>query len=293
MAFLLCDSFLAFSPAAVSEASAQEEYPYTYYGYVPAKIYRYNLTDPRTFFVPSVEGAFVGKTFYTWSTTSWDSAESYGFQVSATQNAKVTVFDLETKEQILTADVQAGNGFGFQPKAPAIVVQSDQPITLEYVHNGSLEHPAGATGFYSGYGSGVAYIGVKPNESTAIYLPVDSYDEAYIFACENDTQVTIDGSYHTTIDADSYHLLNQPGTHVINSSKKVIIEMLNWPNIPPQQGLQYNGVQIPCIQTVNIVQNVTLTPLGGGFPIMYVVIGAVAAAIAIIAFLLLKGRGRK
>jgi hypothetical protein len=245
----------------------------------------------RTFFVPSVEGGFVGRTFYTWSTTSWDPGESYGFRVSATQNSKITVWALDTKEQILTANVQADSGFGFQPKAHAIVVQSDQPITLEYLHNGSLENTAGHQ-LGGAYGSGVGYIGVKPNQDTAFYLSMDSYAEAYVFASENDTEVKID-SLLRTINADSYYLLNLPGTHVINSNKKVIIETLNWPNTPPYQGLHYNGVQIPCIQTVDVVPNVKLTPLGGSFPIMYVIAGAMAAAIAIVAFLLMRGRSRK
>jgi hypothetical protein len=235
----------------------------------------------RTFFVPSVEGGFVGTTFYSWSTISWDSGQSYGFRASATQNSTITVWNLQTKEQILKANVPADGGFGFQPKAPAIVVQSSQPITLEYLHNGSITKTSG-NDLGAAYGSGVAYIGVKANEDTAFYLSMDSYVEAYVFAYENNTQVTIDGSLVPTINADSYYLLTMPGTHIINSNKNVIIETLNWPDTPPQQGLDYNGVEIPCIQTVDMATNVTLTPLGGSFPIMYVTVGAAAAAIAII-----------
>ena len=247
--------------------------------------------EVRTLCVPSVEGGFVGKTFYSWSQKSWDPGESYGFRVSAAQDAVITVWNLETKQQILTKVVQAGSGFGFKPQAPVIVVQSDQPVTLEYVHNGSLESVDG-TGMYGAYGSGVAYIGVKPDEDTPFYLPVDSYVEAYIFASE-ETDITLD-SNDWTIGANSYYLITQPGTHVLRANGKLVIEILNWPFEPEFQGLQYEGVQVPSVQTVDVAPDVRLTPLGDSFPIMYVVIGVSAAAISgIAALLFIKGRTKK
>jgi hypothetical protein len=247
--------------------------------------------DTLTFFVPAVEGGFVGRNFYTLSRNDWDTGESYGYRVSATQNSKITVWNLETKAQILTANVPANSGFGFKPTAPAICVQSDQPVTLELVNNGSIER-ASSTGTYGAYGSGVGYFGVKPNEDTPFFLAVDSYVQAYIFASE-DTQVTVDGT-NRTIKANSYYLVTEPGMHVINSNKKVVVETLNWPNTPDYQGLQYNGIQITSIQTGDIVTNITLTPIGEGFPIMYIIIGAVAAAISVIVvFLFMRNRGKK
>ncbi len=246
--------------------------------------------EPQTFFVPSVEGGFVGKTFYSWSTTSWDATESYGFRVSVAEDTTVTVWNLETKEKILTANVKANSGLGFKPKAPAIVVQSDRPITLAYLHNGSLVNINGR-GVYSAYGSGVSYFGIKPNEETSIYLPIDSFVEAYIFANE-ETEIIVDSEVYT-IRADSYHLITQPGTHLIHSDKNVVVEVLNWPSTPEYQGLQYDGVQIPSIQTVDTVSNAEFTPLEGGFPIMYVLIGATAIAATIMAFLFAKNRSKK
>jgi hypothetical protein len=212
--------------------------------------------------------------------------------VSATQDTKITVYSLETKAQILPANVKANSGFGFKPTAPAIFVQSDKPVTLELVNNGSIER-ANSAGTYGAYGSGVGYFGVKPNEDTPFFLPVDSYDQAYIFASQ-DTQVTVDGTIRT-IKADSYYLVTDPGMHIINSIKNVVVETLNWPNTPDYQGLQYSGIQITSIQTANIVTNITLTPIGeSGFPMMYVIIGAAAAAIGVIVvFLFMRSRGKK
>jgi hypothetical protein len=249
--------------------------------------------DARSFFLPSAEGGFVGNTFYSWSQPSWDPIEHYGFRASAAQDAKITVLNIETKQQILTTNIQAGSGVSFKPSANAIVVQSDKPVTLEYLHNGSIANSQGHNGTFDAYGSGVAYLGVKPNEDTPFYLPADSSVEAYIFASE-DTDITLDWTLNWTIQADTYYSLSSPGTHIIRANKNVVVETLNWPGTPPYQGLVYNGVQIPSVQTVDMVVDVTLTPLGEGFPIMYVVIGAAAAGIGVIvAFIFMRGRGKK
>jgi hypothetical protein len=245
------------------------------------------LDGRHPFFVPAIEGGFLGKTFFSLSTTSWDPRESYGFRVSTAEDVNVKVWDLETRELMLTADITGGNGFGFKPKAPAIVVQSDRPIILEYIHNGSIS-TASSNGIYSAYGSGVGYFGVKPNEDTPFYLPGDSYVEAYIFASEN-TNIVLDGT-PISLEEDSHFLLPQPGTHIIRSDKNVVVQVLHWPSEPVEQGLQYRGVQIPCIQTINVVQEVTLTPLGEPFPISYLIIGSAAAAIAVAAVFLLRKR---
>ncbi len=244
--------------------------------------------DGTTFFVPSAEGGFVGRNFYSLSNTNWDTTESYGYRVSATQDTTVTVWSLETKEKILTANVKANSGLGFKPKAPAIFVHSDQPITLECVHNGSIIRSA--SGIYGAYGSGVGFFGVKPDEDTPFFLPVESYVEAYVFASE-DTEITVDGEVYS-IKADSYYVITTPGTHVIRANNKVIVETLNWPSTPEYQGLQYSGTAIPCIQTVDVIPEVTLTPIEqGGFPTTYVIIAAAAGAVVVL--LLARTRRKK
>ncbi|MBS7615425.1 hypothetical protein KEJ18_06840 [Candidatus Bathyarchaeota archaeon] len=247
--------------------------------------------NARTFYVPSAYGGFVGTAFYSWATTSWDWTENYGFRVSSVEDASVTVWSLETKEKLLTANVPGGGGLGFKPLAPAIFVQSDKPVTLAYFHNGSIESSVGNEGIFGAYGSGVGYFGVRPGEETPFFLSIDSYVEAYIFASE-DTEITVDGDVYS-IDADSYYVITTPGSHVISSNKNVVVETLNWPNTPEYQGLIYNGVQIPAVQTVDITVNVSLTSLGG-FPILYVIIGAAVVVVGVaIGLVIIRGRGKK
>jgi hypothetical protein len=250
-----------------------------------------------TFYVPCTEGGFVGEHFFSVSVerNTWDTLESNGYRVSATQDTTITVWDLQTKQQLLTADVPAGSGYGFKPAALAFFVESDHPVSLVHIHNGSIERAANSgpsQGIHGAYGSGVGYFSVKPDEETPFYLPVDSYVETYIFASE-DTQVTIDG-IESTVSANNYLTYTIPGTHTVSANKNVIVETLNWPSTPEYQGLQYSGVQVPCIQTVDLMTGATLIPLTGGFPMTYIVIGAAVAAVAVIVVILvLRGRGKK
>jgi len=255
-------------------------------------------TEIHCFFVPCVEGGFVGKVFYTLSANVWDYLRDYGFRISAVEDAEVTVYSLETKEVLNEFTIQSGSGVGFMPVAPSISVQSDNPITLQYVHNGSIDQMApyagGSTsvGTYSGYGVGLTFIGIRPNQETVLYFPIDEHNEAYFFALET-TQLTIDGITRT-VEADSYFRFPQPGTHRIVSDKSIVMQLNHWPLEPPNQGLQFSGAVIPCVQTVDIDIDVTLTPIGEAFPMTYIIIGAAAAAVAaVVGFFVMRSRSKK
>ncbi len=255
--------------------------------------------DAHCFYVPSAEGGFVGTFFLTRSVKEWDVRMDFGYRVSALKDTIVKVFDLETKQLIKEYPVEGGIGVAFKPKAEAIAVQSDKPITLLLTHNGSIEqtHPlAGGNpkvGEYSGYSEGVTFIGVRPEEETQIYLPVNAQNNVFFFASE-DTQITIDDEITQTISADSYHLFTIPGTHKITSNKNIIVQITHWNGEPDYQGIWFTGAIIPCIQTVDVNPTVTLTSLEGGFPLMYIIIGAgTAAAAVIVAILVMRKRGGK
>jgi hypothetical protein len=234
--------------------------------------------------VPSAEGGFVGKTFFTTSTTDWDSIEDYGFHISVTQDSKITIWDLDAKGKIIDSSVKGGEGIVVQPKANAILVQSTEPITLEWLANGTTTRLGG-----DAYGGGIAYIGVKPNEETPFFLSTNSTIEAYIFAYKQ-TTVSLDDS-SVSIDAGSYFVLTTPGAHIISSDQNIVIEILSWPLYPNFQGLNFGGVEIPCIQMVDVVPNVTLTPLEEAFPMIYIIIGvAIAFVVVVLGFFIMRRR---
>jgi hypothetical protein len=240
---------------------------------------RYKQSYP----VPSVEGGFVGQFFLTRSEVSWYTRLDYGYLALASEDAHVKVYDLDTKQVINEFSVSGGSGISFKPSAYAIAVESDKPITLSYINNGTIEqNPVN-------YGAGVTFIGIRPNQVTMFYLPTEAYVEAYFFASE-ETQITID-TLSWTIQADSPYLFTQLGPHRVRANKNVILQINFWSNEPAYQGLWFTGAAIPCIETVDGNPNVTLTPLGEGFPTTYLIISASVAAIAVIAvFLIMKRR---
>jgi len=259
---------------------------------------RYDVSDPAysvvpCFYVPSAEGGFIGKNFFTTSTKSWDANKDCGYRISALEDTKVKIFDLDTKQLLSELTIKGGNGVAIKPKAEAIAVQSDKPISLSLIHNGSIEQTRVVIGEYSGYGHGVMFIGIQPDEETIIYIPKEAQVEAYFFANE-ETQLIIDGELKT-LQANSASLYTAIGTHIVQSNKNVVLQINFWPLEPECQGLWFTGAVIPCIETVDDNPSVTLTPIEEGFPIMYIIIGGGATAVIIIiaALLIMKRKAVK
>ena len=256
-------------------------------------------TDTSCFPVPCIEGGYVGRYFVTKSLTGWDALRDYGYRISAAEDAKVSVYDIDTKQLIKEYDVSAGVGVGFQPQgATTLFVQSDKPVTLALVHNGTVEQTrplasGGAYGGpYTGYGSEVAFIGVRANEDTPVYFPVSMQVEVYFFA-NQETQVTIDDET-TTVGANSHIVYTIPGNHKINANHDIMMEVNYWNGVPSFQGISFTGAVIPCIELVNTDPAVTITPMSEGFPMMYVAVGGGAAAVVVVVVVLvLRKRGGK
>jgi hypothetical protein len=72
------------------------------------------------------------------------------------------------------------------------------------------------------------------------------------------------------------------GTHTVNVDHSVVLQVNFWPLEPEYQGLWYTGAAIPCIETVNNNPTATITPIGEGFPMMYLIVGVGVAAVAVI-----------
>jgi hypothetical protein len=251
--------------------------------------------DCTCFPVPSAEGGFVGTFFLTRSLRGewgWDNQRDYGYRILASEDTEVRVYDLETKQLMTKFTVTGGTGVAVQPAAYAMAVKSDKPITLTFIHNGSIEITRSTLGgIYTGYANGVMFIGIQPSQDTMIHLPTEAFVEAYFFAKE-ETQLTIDGLTQT-VQANSYFSFTQPGTHLLRSDNNIILQINFWSNEPEYQGLEYVATIIPSIETVHLNPTVTLTPLEEGFPIMYVIIGAAAAAVAVIVGLFVMRRRSK
>ncbi len=243
-----------------------------------------------SFAIPSVQGGFVGTDFYTVANTLIDEREDCGFRVSALEETSFKVYDLTTKEVLFQSTVEAGGSVRFQVRSNAIKVESSKPVSLIFVHDGDVIQSLGG-GTYGSYGAGVIFIGVKANEPTPIYLPLNSTCEAYVFASE-ETNIEVDG-FPARVNVNSPFLITQPGVHRVVSNKNVVVQINHWPKIPENQGLQYPATVIPCVETIHVSHEVNLAPLEEPFPIMYVIAGAAVAVIAAATLLLARRRFRK
>lgn len=234
--------------------------------------------EGRSFYIPSAEGGFVGRRFYTVSTMGFDPKEEHGFRISSLENAKVTIWDLEFQKVIETVEVKAGASVNVKPKAEAIAIESDKPITVAFIHSGSIK-----SSYKWAYGKGVTFFTVKAGQEVPFYLPTNSSVDVYIFAKE-DAQVKID-DVPITIPADTFFHFSNIGFHKIYSDKNLVVQIIHRPLTPKEQGVDEFGTFIPCIDTAGVTAKVKLTPLGGGgmgMSMNYIVAGVVVI-VAIVA----------
>lgn len=238
-----------------------------------------------SFFVPSAKGGFMGTIFYSDSKTNWDTIEPCGFRISALEDTKVAIWGVELNRIIQEFEVKGGSGVIVKPKADEMLLESNKPVTLSFVHYGGIRRSYGWS-----YGTGVTYMGVKANEETVFYLPEESSVEAYVFAYD-DAVVRIDTRSPQPIENDSYLLLTKPGTHRIISDKDIVVQVMHWPLTPSIQGIAGYAVIVPCIQGINASPDVTLTPLSEGFPLTCIIIGiGVTVATVVMAFIIMFTR---
>jgi len=238
-----------------------------------------------SFYLASVYGGFVGTDFYSVSSTNWDPKEENWFKIMAFEDTKAKVLDINNRRIIAEFEVTGGSSATVRPSASMVKFETDRPVTVAHIHEGTLQKSTGIA-----YGKGVSFIGIKPDVMNSFYLPTESHAEAYIFS-NMDANVLIDGS-PLPIKADSYILWTIPGIHNIVSDKNIVLQILQWPLVPSNQGALSWGVTIPCIQMVDLTNDVTLIPVEEKFPTSYIITLVMATVIAI-AYIMIKRQARK
>jgi hypothetical protein len=236
----------------------------------------------RSFLIPTAEGGFVGKTFF-FKSRQWHPATNSGFKILALDDTKVTVWNVESRRKIQELSLQAGKGSVIRPVGDEIMLESEKPIVLSYVHNWTKAISRGWD-----YATGVTYMGVKANQETVFFLPLEGTAEAYIFAYE-DTYVEID-DVPLTLKADHYYRVDRPGAHKIISGKNVVIQIIHDSfTIPESKGF---AVVIPSVETIDVASGVHLSPLITGDDTLYIAAAVIFTLIVVggISFFALRRR---
>ncbi|MEM2941150.1 MAG: hypothetical protein QW304_06345 [Thermoproteota archaeon] len=248
---------------------------------------------PRSFFIPSAEGGFVGRRFYSGASDTSDEGilqEENWFVISALEDAKVTVWDLYNQKAATEITVKAGEQAYVKwveiKVFEEIAFDSDKPITVQFLHSGSIKR-----GYGIATGAGFTYMCIRPNEDTPFVLPTNSTIYAYLFTSE-DANIVVD-DVPMTLRPDEPWILSTPGPHTVRSNKNLVLLLLHYPLIPPNQGINGFGVPVPCVQTVSVTPSVTLRPLGGegaAIPTNYIIIIVVVVVIVVVVAVLMRRR---
>ncbi|MEM1557226.1 MAG: hypothetical protein QXT26_00575 [Thermoproteota archaeon] len=246
---------------------------------------------PRSFFIPSAEGGFVGRRFYSGASETSDEGilkEENWFVISALEDTKVSIWDLRTQKLVKELNVKAGEPAYVKwveiKVFDAIAFDSEKPVLVQFLHSGSIRR-----GYGMAYGAGLTYLGIRPNEETPFVLPTNSTIYAYLFSSD-EANVYID-DVGITIRPDEPFVINTPGPHTIRSNKNIVLLLLHYPSIPPYQGINGFGVPVPCVQTISVTPSITLSPIGGGgpsIPVSYIIAIVILVVIIVIVIVFLR-----
>jgi hypothetical protein len=228
--------------------------------------------------IPSVEGGYTGRRFFSACITSYSpsrSAAPYGFQISAMEDTMVTVYDVEFRRKIEELTVPGGKNVTVRPQAREIFIEADKPIAVIYInYEQSL------------WGRGLTFTALAAGEKAQVYVPVGpTVQESYIFTRE-ETVVTIDMA-PLNLPADSIFPL-QDGLHEIMADKNILIQVTHWAD-QPLQAIRDFGAVIPAVETVNVREEVELEPIvteeSNMYNVLYVLLAAAAVA-AVVSYVL-------
>jgi len=238
-------------------------------------------------FIPTVDGGYIGKHFFSICQVEWWPSRARSpnsFQISASQETKVTIYDVELRKFLEQLTVPSGENVTMKSVAKEIFIEADRPVTMMYVNN---------DGTY-GYGAGLSFMGLGADQRALVYVPTDpTRQESYIFTCE-ETVVTID-SAPTKLSADSIFPLSA-GLHEIATDKNILIQSTYWAAHTPIQGIQSFAAVIPAVEMVNTKEEIQLKPMTSEESdpsdyLLYIAV-AVAAAAAVGVGYSLRAKGK-
>ncbi|RJS89741.1 hypothetical protein CW705_07125 [Candidatus Bathyarchaeota archaeon] len=233
-------------------------------------------------FIPSVKGGFVGKVFYASGARRQGGRGEAFFRsytyISGVEDAKARIFDVKGGKWVREVEIPAGSASTLKTddlspatwETSSYILYSDNPVTLMYVSNSTVE-------------GGVSIFGLKAGQEAVVVIPEG---ESYIFAAE-DCLVEI-GDLKYRLATDQIKRIPQ-GVYPIRTTGTIIVEVVD---LTEYRGLLGFAEALPPVQTIDF------SPSGLKLRIPqeetmqnYILIGVgVAVALAVVLFMLWRRR---
>jgi len=230
-----------------------------------------------TSFYPAVQGGYAGQAFagISMATDLWPPYTPPAFVFTSDNEAKLTVWDVESQKEALKATVPAGGNVTAQIKAPAMIAESDRPMML------------------MAQNYGLAFAVLKADQAVTVFIPTDvppgeeityrptegARGEAFLFAYK-EAVVTLDDTRVRLAPDGSMTV--PPGIHRLSATEDVVLEVVNWPLYPVNASLASFGAAVPSVQVASITYpGLSLKPPGGETT-TYLYYGAGAAAVTVV-----------
>jgi len=246
-------------------------------GNVMVQTFTTEANRARTVICPAVEGGFWGRRFQgSGSGDIW----RYGggaysdrlFIFTGLDDAKLAFFNLEFKRKMGEETLPGGGNLSLDLRVDHVRVEADKPILMMFKSDESQDE------------CGLAAAGLKGGQRALIYVPKG---ETYIFT-EEESTVTVD-DVQNRLPADGILPL-WSGLHTVSASKNVVIQVMN---LAPTQGFGTFGACLPSVQSLSISNDVKLKPVEEELPLTLIAGGAGVVAVAIVALLAVRRRGKR
>ncbi|MFB0504442.1 MAG: hypothetical protein ACETWE_11460 [Candidatus Bathyarchaeia archaeon] len=237
-----------------------------------------------SYFVPSVEGGFVGKTFYGNGEKRLGGRGEWAFRsytfISSVESSKAELSDLNVRKWVREFDVPSHSAVTVTTndltevafETACYVLSAEDPVTVLYISNSTVE-------------GGVSAAGLRANEKALIQVPEG---EAFIFAIE-DCTLTLNG-LKFELGADEFMPLDL-GIYEIEATGRVAIQIAD---IAEYRGLLGFAEALPAVEAVGLSpEDLEIKPLTeeeGGFNMTYIVAAAAVVIVAAAGFMLYKRR---
>ena len=233
-------------------------------------------TTWKSHMVPSLEGTFLGEHFYERSINPGSTEDitvggNLDFLFISGYDVKVSMYDIKVRNKVTEYQLTASQQKALTPnKQQHLFFESNNLATLMVLGNQG----------------GLIVGGLKAGQSA--YINVQT-EESYVFAYDK-TTLNLDDLKFSVL-ANAFFQL-PTGIHKLEADKTIIFVIVHY--IGSSYFTSF-GACLPSIQSMELTYpKIDIQPIEAGFPMTYIIVGAIAAvAVVVIGILVIKRRPKK